>query len=247
MSKPVPYPPLTAGPLHTRTVGARVVIFDTVSSTSTRVLEEDLDGAVVVAEKQTLGRGRHGRRWQSAPGLGLWFSVRLDDMPEGLSIGAAVAVRDALRPWCELRMKWPNDLLLNGRKVCGILVEQRDGATALGIGVNLRHRPEDFSPDLRATATSVEWETRRACDRDEVFTALLHALDVQVARLRGGDYEAVRREWVEACDIKGRRVRSADVVGTVVDIDLRGGLVLETEQGERKLHCAGDIHVLESA
>ena len=195
MRNPVSDESLFTRPLHTRVVGSRILVFDTVDSTSTRALNTGGDGTVVVAEHQTAGRGRHGRLWHSAPGLGLWFSVAFKGRVDGLAFAAPLAVRDGLRPWCAPALKWPNDLLLQKRKICGILVENRNGTTVVGIGINVRHREEDFPPEMRAKATSVLAATGVAPERGEVLNRVLMALDDRVCALREGGGEAIRREW----------------------------------------------------
>jgi BirA family biotin operon repressor/biotin-[acetyl-CoA-carboxylase] ligase len=231
-------------PLHTHVVGSSLYFYDTVESTNAlalrrgrRVVRED--GAVFVAERQTAGRGRHGNAWHSAAGLGLWFSVSLKGPSQGLMFAAALAVRDAARPKARLSIKWPNDVLCAGRKLCGVLVEHRDGWSAVGIGINVKHRPEDFPEELRESAGSLESATDREWDRDWLLSAVLQSLDGMVLRLRRGEQEAIWREWVAACRIIGATVRRDDVVGRVTAIDERGALLVETDTGLRRI-TSGD-------
>ncbi len=244
MSENARLTPLRIPTPRTVVVGSRLVLCDKTASTNLLAWEAGGDGTVVIAETQTAGKGRHGRSWHSAPGLGLWFSIALEDALDGISLAAALAVRNALDPICAPAIKWPNDLLLDGKKFCGILVEQRSGRTVVGIGINVHHRPDDFPPDLKDKATSVEWGTGRSCDRGAILHAVLTAFDEQVMVLRSGDYDRVREEWADACRIKGRMVRSDGLEGTVVDIDTQGALVLRTRQGDRRL-ISGEIHVVE--
>ena len=241
MSDPLPDPAAFVPRLPTRVVGQTMRVLDEVSSTNTYALDQGTDGMVVVAERQTAGRGRHGRAWHSARGLGLWFSVAFDGPPlEGLACGAALAVRAAVAPRCRLTVKWPNDLLADGKKVCGILTEQARGRTALGIGINVHHRPEDFQASLRDTAGSLAMATGTAWNRTELLQDVLTHLDGQVMRLRSGQVETVRRAWAAACGLEGRRIRCGGLVGTVAAIDTEGGLVLDTPAGVRRV-VAGDI------
>ena len=226
---------LFSRPLHTRVVGSRILVFESVDSTSSRAFNSGRDGTVVVAEHQTEGRGRHGRAWHSPPGLGLWFSVAFTGGVDGLEFAAPLAVRDGLRPFCALTLKWPNDLLAESRKICGILVERRVGTTVVGIGINVRHRPEDFPPELRATAASILMATGRAPERGDVLERVLTTLDDRVCALRAGLGEMVRREWAAACDVEGRRVRYRGLDGFVTAIDGLGGLVLDTPAGVRRV------------
>jgi len=226
---------LFARPLYTRVVGSRILVFDTVDSTSTRALNTGGDGTVVLAEHQTQGRGRHGRPWHSAPGLGLWFSVAFKGGVDGLAFAAPLAVCDGLRAFCRPTIKWPNDLLLDKRKICGILVENRHGTTVVGIGLNVHHREKDFPPEVRGTATSLFLGTGIEVDRGTVLRRILTALDERVCALREGRFEAIRREWAAACDIEGRHVRYQGLEGIVIAIDGRGGLVLDTPEGLRRV------------
>ena len=111
-----------------------VCLVDETDSTNALALEPGLDGAVYLAERQRTGRGRFGRSWHSAPGLGLWFSVRLTGNPDGLLFAAGLAMRDALGAFVPVSLKWPNDIMSGCRKICGMLLERRDGRIALGIG-----------------------------------------------------------------------------------------------------------------
>ena len=235
MRNPASEESLFARPLRTRVVGSRILVFDTVDSTSTRALNTGVDGTVVVAEHQTHGRGRHGRPWHSASGLGLWFSVAFNGNMDGLAFAAPLAVRDGLRGYCMPAIKWPNDLLLGRRKFCGILVENRTGTTVVGIGINVRHGADDFPPDVGATATSLYLETGHELARGDVLGRVLTALDDRVCALRAGTAEAIRREWAAACDMEGRRVRYRGSEGFVTAIDGRVGLVLDTPEGVRRV------------
>lgn len=221
-------PAALAMPAETQVVGHRMIVYAETDSTNNRALAASGDGIVIVAESQTAGRGRHGRQWHSAPGLGLWFSVGIDgDMP-GLMFAAALAVRDALADVAALRIKWPNDLILNGKKVCGILVEHRHGRTALGIGVNLLHRPGDFPPSLRDQATSIAIETGRHLDRSYGLKAILESLDRRILALRDGGLTAIRQEWSDACGLLGKRVRVGGVEGTIRSMNESGAIEIVT-------------------
>lgn len=237
---------LNPAPLNTILVGSRVLIFDEVDSTNNRALQLGGDGVVLVAERQSAGRGRHGRSWVSDRGLGLWFSVVFDssvdrNLGEGaqtlsaLPSAAALAVRDGLGPECPLSPKWPNDLLLNGKKVCGILVENRGARTVAGIGLNVHHRREDFPPHLRDYATSLQLETGRNFCRRELLRRILEALDKRVLTLREGRSATVFEEWVEACAIKGRTVYWKGTRGVVKEVETGGALIVETPGGLHRI------------
>lgn len=238
-----PYDELLREPLDTVCVGREIVTFDVLDSTNTYALEHGGDGVVIVADRQTAGRGRQGRSWHSAPGLGLWFTVALEGLEEGLSFAAGIAVRDALADRIALKVKWPNDLLCNGKKVCGILVEHRAGRTALGVGINVHHTPDDFPAELRAKAGSLQSEAGGDWNRAEVLRDVLTELDRSIILLRTGKVAEVHRAWVEACDLVGRTIRCGDLQGRVTHIDERGALMIE-DGGARHILHSGDIRVV---
>ncbi len=232
------YPQWAAGvlpPSNTRIVGGKVLVYASVDSTNNTALRVGGDGTIVLAETQTAGRGRLGRAWHSAAGRGVWVSVAFEGSSVGLPFAGALAVRDALAPLLPTRMKWPNDILADGRKVAGVLVEHRGEVSAVGMGVNVTHQDTDFPPELRGSATSVEMVTGQPCDRGVLLADLLEQLDRRVTALRNGEYAAIREEWADACDIVGRRVRYRETVATVQAIDGIGALVLATPEGSERL------------
>lgn len=239
-------PPLLATPLHTSIVGSRVLVYEEVTSTNDRALQLRGHGIVVVADRQTAGRGRHGRSWASAPGLGLWFSIGFDGPCEGLAFAAPLSVRDVLNTYGYAAVKWPNDVLLNGKKVCGILLESRRNRTALGIGINVHHQAADFPEELHSKATSIELATGYCVDRGSLLRDVLTSLDARVVSLRDGRLDAIHAEWSEACGVVGRRVRYHDRVGTVRALDRDGALLVETDRGIERV-LLGEIVELNGA
>ena len=212
-------------------VGREVRHLDEVGSTNDEALRGGADGTVIVAERQRAGRGRHGRAWHSATGLGLWMSIAFTKPVPGLPFGAALALRDALGQFAPVTVKWPNDILSYGQKLAGMLLESRDGRTALGIGINVKHNRRDLPPELRETATSLSLATDGPIDRTAVFEAVIVSLDRRVVQLRDGAFDAIFEEWVEACGLIGRRAAHNGTPGTVVGIDPSGALRLETAGG----------------
>lgn len=237
-------PPPIATPLVTHVVGSRVIVYETITSTNDRALRLGGDGTVIVAEMQTAGRGRHGRAWHSKPGMGLYFSVAFDRPTEGLAFAAPLAVRDALSPVVETTIKWPNDVLIDGKKFCGVLVEARQGRIVVGIGINVHHRAEDFPDVLRNRATSIEAATGVHVDRGELLRDVLTHLDERVVAIRAGCVEQVFREWAALCGVVGRRLRCASCEGRVQFIDTDGALVIQSEDGPKRV-MLGEIVELE--
>ena len=235
MSSPSQRPGPFFTPPNTTVVGSRILVYDEVDSTNDCALRVGGHGTVLVAERQTAGRGRHGRPWHSPPGLGLWFSVAFEDPIEGLVFAAPLAVCDALRTYCEPKGKWPNDIYLGHKKVCGILLEHRRNRTALGIGVNVSHRLDDFPPDLRDAATSIELVTGAPCDRGELLRGILTRLDESVMLLKSGPPDEFRQRWVAVCGILGRSIRSGDTEGTVTAVDDHGALLVTGRHGTQRV------------
>ena len=244
MTDSLPHAELAPVPLNTTVVGSRILTYSSVASTNDYALRLGGNGTVIVADCQTAGRGRQGRAWHSAPGLGLWFSIAFEECLNGLGFAAALAVRDALNRYCETALKWPNDLLIGGRKVCGILVEHRKKTTAIGIGINVHHRQEDFPEELRGKATSLALSTALPVDRSRILREVLTELDKKVMLLQSGGGEAVWREWAEACNVRGRRIRFGGNEGRVLDIDAAGALCVETAAGLRRL-VSGEITMID--
>jgi BirA family transcriptional regulator, biotin operon repressor / biotin---[acetyl-CoA-carboxylase] ligase len=155
----------------------------------------------------------------------------------------AVAVAEALERTADVvtRLKWPNDVLVGGRKVSGILLESRAGSApvvVIGIGVNLLQR--EFVEDLAGRATSVLLESGRAVTVDAMLTAILAAFDVGRRRLQTDGFEPIRASWRTRADTLGRVVRVGDAEGVAEDIDADGALVLQTATGRRRV-VAGEV------
>jgi BirA family transcriptional regulator, biotin operon repressor / biotin---[acetyl-CoA-carboxylase] ligase len=233
------------------TVG-RVVRLGRVESTQgvafTLAAEGAADRTVVVADSQAAGRGRRGHAWLDEPGASLLVSILLRPRLEAarlplLALAAGVAVADALAEVASLRprLKWPNDVLVAGRKIAGILLESRLGPAplvVLGIGVNLAQQV--FPPELAGRATSVALETGGDVDHEALLGALLEALDRQRDGLERGAFAEARQRWRDLSETLGRTVRIDDVSGVALDIDDDGALVVA--DGDQRLRVvAGEI------
>lgn len=233
-----------------------LVVFRETRSTNDLVLREAENGAAhgfaVLAERQTLGRGRLGRRWDSAASLGLWFSVLLrvgvgldSRSPQSLTMLAAVAVARAIDRHLSrsATIKWPNDLLLGGRKVCGILVEARMDAGRwhhgiLGIGLNVNHSQGDFPEELRSQATSMFLADGQKRRRADVLISIFEELE----RLTAGSGGQWQEEWRNRCETIGAPIRVQTVNGVQ-----EGQMVGVTEEGHLLLRKAtGPVETLTS-
>jgi BirA family biotin operon repressor/biotin-[acetyl-CoA-carboxylase] ligase len=212
-----------------------VLRLDTVDSTQTAAFELARTGArdrtVVVAEHQSAGRGRRGRRWEDERGTALLASIvvrprhPVAEWPR-LGFAAALAVAEALgsAAGLEARLRWPNDVLVGGRKIAGILLEARDQVVVIGIGVNLAQA--GFSADLADRATSIRLAGGRPVDRDTLLAVLLARFDAWRAVVEGGDFEPVRQAWLARADTLGRTVHAGEHAGVAVGLDDDGALLV---------------------
>ncbi|MBI4198923.1 MAG: biotin--[acetyl-CoA-carboxylase] ligase [Chloroflexi bacterium] len=236
--------------------GARILYLPVCTSTMDVLREEAEQGAtegtVVVAEEQTSGRGRLGRRWLSVPGQSLTFSLLLYPpaaVGAALGIAASVATLRAIREVTGLgaAVKWPNDILVGGKKVAGILIEGawqggRLRYAIVGIGVNVNAGPAEDS-EVAATATSLAHQLGRAVSREDLLVALLRAFREVYDPLVG--WFAVWHEWQAALVGLGQemRVQYGDQVeeGVAEGVDLEGSLLLRRPDGTLVPVTAGDI------
>ncbi|HEY5752671.1 MAG TPA: biotin--[acetyl-CoA-carboxylase] ligase [Chthoniobacterales bacterium] len=208
------------------------------------------EGIVIFAESQTAGRGRLGRRWQSAAGRGLWFSVLLrPKWPDFSRVGLAAAVAvargvDRFLPE-PAGIKWPNDIYLRGdRKTAGILCESGSGFVVVGIGLNVNHLLDDFAGEVAHRATSLALVAGRQFDRAGVAASVLDEFDRIYGRLPHGFPEIVA-ECERRSVLLGKTVRINGISGTVLGLDPNGGLHLRQDNDREVVVTAGEISMLE--
>jgi len=244
-------------------IGWRIHYFDEVGSTQLVAAELAEEGAaqgtVVIAERQSAGRGRMGRSWHSPAGVNLYMTIILrPSMPLGqvprLSLVAGVAAAEALETVAPgiVALKWPNDVWLKGRKACGIIAEAVTDAAQglrcvlLGIGLNVNLALKDVPPDLRDKATSVRIATGRACDRIELASALFNRLHSRYMETEAAGFAAVHPAWERYSALTGRRVTVVDgdmrTEGVVKGIDDEGALMIDTDKGPAKI-LTGDVSI----
>ncbi len=192
-------------------------------------------GTLVTAAEQSAGRGRQGRTWSAPAGRALLCSIVIRDPPRLLPLAAGVAVAEVVGP--DAQLKWPNDVLVSGRKIAGILVEARlqERWAVVGIGVNVALRPEDFPPELRDRAGTLGLQPSAI---EPTLEALLGGLERWLAAESGLVLEAVRARDT----LLGREVRWGNRTGTAAGIDGDGRLVVSTESGQVELD-AGEVHL----
>lgn len=225
------------------------------------------EGTVLVAEHQSAGRGRLDRTWESPPRAGIAVSVLLRpgvasrDWPEvprkrwgWLPLLTGVALAEAVNQTAGLAatLKWPNDLLVDGRKCGGILADATDDAVVVGVGLNVTLRQEELPPDppWGVGATSLAVAGAASLDREELLVSLLGEFEAWYRRWRtaGGDAEGcdLRGAYLRGCDTVGRRVRAllpggGELTGTAIMVDTDGRLVVRRRDGDTRAIASGDI------
>ena len=249
--------------LRTRFVGKDIVFFEEVDSTN-RVAKQLAQkgaaaGAVVVAEAQGKGRGRLERPYFSPAGKGIWFSVILrphilpQEAPK-CTLLAAVAVAMAMKRFgLKAEIKWPNDILHEGKKLTGILTEMsaeidRINYIVIGTGINVNMEEEEFPEELRDKATSLSIMKGERLPRVAFFQAVLEALDELCIVLEEDGFAPIVARWREYAVTLGQEVHVIGAIGKdsfdgrAVDIDEEGALLVETEGGVRRV-LAGDVSI----
>jgi BirA family biotin operon repressor/biotin-[acetyl-CoA-carboxylase] ligase len=248
--------------LRTEWLGRVLRCHDEVDSTND--LARDLgragapNGTVVTAEAQRKGRGRLGRSWSSPPFKNLYLSallhpLRRGGVPSPVSLMAGVAVCDTVNEWHPATIKWPNDILVDGRKLAGILTEMdgdaREPFFVVGIGVNLNSLPDDFPEELRSKAVSLREATRAIVDRGRFAATLLNHLECRWLALQENGFPEIATAWCGYSTMIGRWVRvqepGGEVAGTATGLDADGALRLRLPSGVEHRVVAGDVTVVD--
>jgi BirA family biotin operon repressor/biotin-[acetyl-CoA-carboxylase] ligase len=246
--------------LQTRRIGRNILVYDRTASTNDIAAEyarnPDNDGLVVFAEEQTAGRGRSGAAWHGGHGRSLLFSIVLIDCAiksELLPLTCAVAVAQALGQVGDhqARIKWPNDILLDGRKVGGILVESRQAgkhvARIVGIGINCHQSAEDLPPELRETATSLDLAGRSRCHRIPLARRVLTSLDHWLG-VAAGSSRRVTDAWSQLSTQLHQRVtlsyNGKRFTGHCIGVDPEKGLILQLDRGGVRIFHAAHTHIV---
>jgi BirA family biotin operon repressor/biotin-[acetyl-CoA-carboxylase] ligase len=223
-------------------------------STNTRARERAAAGAphgtVVTASEQSAGRGRQGRTWTAPPDKALLYSavVRpLEDRHTMLPLAVPLAVCEAaeqLNPDLECKVKWPNDIHVGGRKLAGVLIEARpqDGWAVIGIGLNISIEPDEFPPELRDTATSLQLVVTLSSISGQRNHAMA-ALNERLAEWAAAEPHEVLATWRQRDALKGREVAWEGGSGIADGVDDRGYLVVVTAGGDRVAVGAGEVHL----
>ena len=247
--------------LQNQTIGRRIQSYDRVDSTNDLALQCGVDGAeegtLILAESQTQGRGRHGRKWLAPPESSILASVILRHRLRADQVGlpnliGAVAIAAAINELTNLsaRIKWPNDVLIQGKKVSGVLTEleydrNRQPFFVMGFGVNVNTKRTELPEELRASATSLQIESNRKISRVALLQAILHRLEENYLYLKRNDTEPIIAivnrlsyhfgDWVQIQMAGGVFRGRAEV------IDRDGGLLLRDVNGNLRKFLVGEV------
>lgn len=255
---------IISGGLETRAFGRTLEVHETIGSTNTRAKELALSGTphgtVVIADEQQEGRGRRGRSWISPKGTGIWMSLVLRPdfkaiFASRITVIAVLSVSDAVLKATGIRpmIKWPNDLIMGTKKVCGILTEiKADDANTdyviAGIGINVSSRKDQFPPELAGSASSVYQETGMHICRNLLIADILNSFEKFYDSLTGSDgFTQHRMKYRDLCTTLGKRVRifglNEEFEGTAVDITDDCTLKVKLDDGTEREILSGDVSV----
>ena len=253
---------ISAG-LTGRIVGRRLVVLPEVDSTNNAAFGLAAvgapEGTAVISDMQVKGRGRLQRVWHSPPGANIYTSVvfrpavKPADAPR-MTIMAGVAVAETLERYCPglVALKWPNDVQVRGKKICGILSEMKataDGVdfVVIGIGLNVNMRGEDFCAEIRDIATSLREETGRQIPREALAAELYTSLETWYKELTRAGFGPVKDRWLRFAGVAGQTLRvdtrSEVRRGEAVGMDDDGALLLRDESGRTRRIVAGDVMI----
>jgi BirA family biotin operon repressor/biotin-[acetyl-CoA-carboxylase] ligase len=237
------------------TLGRPLIYHPAIASTNTEAMalarQGATEGTLVTTDEQTAGRGRLGRAWQTLPNEQLALSLVLHPSfpPHFLVMASALAVAEAIEAATGLRpeIKWPNDVLIAGRKVCGILIETSERIAVLGIGLNVNGSLAG-DPELAARATTLADALGHPIAREPLFIELIQRLDGLYAMLKTGGVQArrqLRTAWRERLATLGKQVTIQQVGRTITgvarDVDESGALIVATDEGRRETINWGDV------
>ena len=243
--------------LNTKILGRKIYYFQELPSTNIfakqKTLEKATEGTLIIADTQTEGRGRKNRSWSSPYG-GLWFSVILyPNLPPErgmlITMAASVSVAQAIEETTNIKpvVKWPNDLLVNGKKICGILTEldaeiDKINYVIVGIGINVNN---EINNDLKNKAVSLKEITNSSISRVNLLRAILRHFDKNYLHINNPDY--IRKQWFAYSKIIGKKIMITEgekkITGVVQDVDESGCLIINSD-GIIKRIVSGDLSFL---
>ena len=254
------------GSIKTGIIGKDLLFFDEVDSTNDIAMDSGAKGAaeglVVLAEGQSHGKGRMGRTWVSPKNVNLYVSILLrpDISPPHapvLTMMAALSTAQAITDvtGLETMIKWPNDILVDQKKVSGILTEmnaeqERINYVVIGIGINVNMKNGDFPENLRMPATSLLGCTGKRVDRMNLLCTLIETLERDYEDLRNKGVMSIFERWCKRCDILGRHInvslQGEVITGVAEDFTPEGGLIIRLDWRKKRVIYAGDVSLIEN-
>ncbi len=250
--------------LNTKIIGNEIIFIESIDSTNNYGKKicgkEFVEGTIIIAEEQTTGRGRLGRNWISPKGEGIWMSILLKpnlkpEQASQLTILAAYAAAKSIRDMLELDalIKWPNDIVIDGRKACGILTEMgaeidRINYLIVGIGINVNIEEKSFYANSLNTATSLRIEKGEAIDRKALLAKVIENFEsLYMAFIESKNIEDLLYKYKKISVTLGKEIKFSfnkeDFIGTAVDIDSLGRLLIKLKNGEIIELSSGEVSV----
>ena len=241
---------------------SKIEVYDSVESTQTIAKQSLVDNQytmLILSDEQTKGRGRFNRNWSSSKGKGLWMSVVLRPnvsfaMIPKFNLFIALGIRDAIQAFSKDKVenKWPNDIYINDKKVCGFLTEMVANADAVeaiicGIGINLNHQEEDFSDIIRHRATSIRLHYSEEINRYQFLKRLIEEIEKRYHQFLNSSFETIRDEYIRTSNIWHRKLTFTEsgeqFIGEAIDIDNDGFLIVKDEDNQMRRLISADIDI----
>ena len=250
--------------LTTRWWGRTVHLYNKVDSTNLTAMDlaqqGAVEGTVVLADQQLRGRGRGKRSWHSPAGVGIYCSIVLrpriaPSMAQFITLMTAVSTVKAiaLKTGLSTRVKWPNDILINNKKVAGILLESKVSGSkmeyaVIGLGINVNHASTDLPEEIRSAASSLFIELGESVDQNSLIVQIFAEVEELYGRLQREDFPMILEQWRNYSSTLGQQVRiwqkERVTEGIALDVTMEGGLVVRVGSGEQVVVYAGDVEHL---
>ena len=250
--------------LNSKIIGRKIYVYDRIDSTNIKAKEladeASEEGTIVLAEEQTAGKGRLSRKWLSPSGGGIWLSIILRPpllpihAPKITSMAAAAVLKAVNHvTGLECGVKWPNDIIINDKKVCGILTEMQSDIDVIkyvvvGIGINVNMTQEDLAPEIRKSATSLRIEKGSKIHRIDIIQSICSFMEeIYMDYINTRNFAPILNICREHSVTLGKKVRvigkESEYEGRAIDLCDDGALIVEKENGQRVKVIAGDVSV----
>lgn len=248
--------------LETNKIGRQICYYDEIDSTNLEAKKHQHDpsghGMVFLAEQQNQGRGRLGRNWVSPKETGIWMSILLKpafapELASQITLPTALATVEAIREVTNLdcQIKWPNDIVVNGKKICGILTEMGTEGTSIGylvVGIGINVNTEHFPEEIQDVASSLKIEGRQAYSREDIIVELLNRMEYYYEEfVKDGNLRRLVKTYNSLLINKGKKVKivgnASTETGEALGIDDTGRLLVRMEDGEERAIVSGEVSV----